>query len=47
MAGFDLGSFRAGRSQSEVVGLELGWVWIVGSVWIGSGMITGRRVQSR
>ena len=47
MAGFNLGGFRAGRSQSEVVGLELGWVWIVGSVWIGSGMITGRRVQSR
>ena len=41
MAEFDLGSFRAGRSQSEVVGLELGWIGIVGSVWKGSGMITG------
>ena len=36
-----------GSGLDAVVGLELGWVGMAGSVWIGSGVIRGGHVQSR
>ena len=35
-----------GSGLDAVVGLELGWVGMAGSVWIGSGVIRDGHVQS-